>query len=148
MIFPTPSRVNNSVPRLDGPDADRQAGTGPFMNDLRSDGSRTQIARRGGASASPVSAMDVALPFSINKCGFRNMKENGMKHESTMLTPYRRSPRLTREMASQIKQRLAKGISQHDIAAEFGINQGRVSEVNTGRRFAEVRPQEVRCKFD
>lgn len=33
-----------------------------------------------------------------------------------------------------IRERLANGEFQHDIAAAFGINQGRVSEVNTGKR--------------
>lgn len=33
-----------------------------------------------------------------------------------------------------IRERLALGEIQHDIAADLGINQGRVSEVNTGKR--------------
>ena len=33
-----------------------------------------------------------------------------------------------------IRQRLALGEMQHDIAADLGINQGRISEVNTGKR--------------
>jgi predicted XRE-type DNA-binding protein len=33
-----------------------------------------------------------------------------------------------------IRSRLALGEMQHDIAADLGINQGRVSEVNTGKR--------------
>jgi len=33
-----------------------------------------------------------------------------------------------------IRDRLANGEMQHDIAADLGINQGRVSEVNTGKR--------------
>lgn len=34
----------------------------------------------------------------------------------------------------EIRRRLASGDFQHDIAADLGINQGRVSEVNTGKR--------------
>jgi hypothetical protein len=34
----------------------------------------------------------------------------------------------------EIRKRLAAGDLQHDIAADLGINQGRVSEVNTGKR--------------
>lgn len=34
----------------------------------------------------------------------------------------------------EIQRRLALGHFQHDIAADLGINQGRVSEVNTGKR--------------
>ena len=33
-----------------------------------------------------------------------------------------------------IRERLSLGEMQHDIAADLGINQGRVSEVNTGKR--------------
>ena len=35
---------------------------------------------------------------------------------------------------AEIRARLALGELQHDIAADLGINQGRVSEVNTGKR--------------
>jgi len=33
-----------------------------------------------------------------------------------------------------IQLRLAAGEMQHDIAADLGINQGRISEVKTGKR--------------
>ena len=33
-----------------------------------------------------------------------------------------------------IKKRLKKGEFQHHIAADYGINQGRISEINTGKR--------------
>lgn len=52
----------------------------------------------------------------------------------------RRSPRVTEEMAAEIKTMLMTGMAQHDIAAHFGINQGRVSQINTGERFADVQP--------
>jgi len=53
----------------------------------------------------------------------------------------RRSPPLTADVAAAIK-RLAKDtdLLQHEIAAKLGLNQGRVSEVLTGKRFPEVRP--------
>lgn len=44
-------------------------------------------------------------------------------------------PGVTPEMAAKIKHLLSLGMMQHDIAAHFGINQGRVSEINTGMRF-------------
>ena len=47
------------------------------------------------------------------------------------------SPSITAEMAAEIRVLLKSGMSQHDIAAIFGINQGRVSEINTGKLFAE-----------
>ncbi|SDU14957.1 hypothetical protein [Stappia sp. ES.058] len=53
----------------------------------------------------------------------------------------RRSPPLTPEMAAEIK---AMGrdtdLMQHEIAAHLNVNQGRVSEVLSGKRFPEVRP--------
>ena len=52
----------------------------------------------------------------------------------------RRSPDVTPDMAAKIKTMLAFGMSQHDIAARFGINQGRVSEVNKGKRHPDVPP--------
>ena len=48
------------------------------------------------------------------------------------------SPPITAEMASYIKRLLAAGLYQHQIASVFKINQGRVSEINTGKRFAET----------
>lgn len=38
------------------------------------------------------------------------------------------------EAYREVKRRLADGELQHDIAADFGWNQGRISEVNTGQR--------------
>lgn len=52
----------------------------------------------------------------------------------------RRSPEVSPEMAAIIKAMLAHGMAQHDIAARFGINQGRVSEVNNGKRHPDVPP--------
>ena len=42
--------------------------------------------------------------------------------------------KLNDETIHLIRARLANGELQHDIAADLGINQGRVSEVNTGKR--------------
>lgn len=35
---------------------------------------------------------------------------------------------------ADIWSRLRAGDHQHDIAADYGVNSGRVSEINTGRR--------------
>ena len=40
------------------------------------------------------------------------------------------------EVFCEVKRRLANGEFQHDIAADLGWNQGRVSEVKTGKRGA------------
>ncbi|WP_339742804.1 hypothetical protein [uncultured Maricaulis sp.] len=37
-----------------------------------------------------------------------------------------------------IKRRLKRGEYQHHIAARFGLNQGRISEIKNGHRFAEI----------
>jgi len=51
------------------------------------------------------------------------------------------SPPITPEMAAEIRYlRQQKGLFNHQIAALFGINQGRVSEVLTGKKFPGVPP--------
>lgn len=45
---------------------------------------------------------------------------------------------LTHADAAQIKGMLARGDRQHDIAAWFGVNGGRIGEVSTGATFWEV----------
>lgn len=46
----------------------------------------------------------------------------------------RKRAKLSEETIRVIWERLKNGEFQHDIAADLGINQGRVSEVNTGKR--------------
>ncbi len=46
----------------------------------------------------------------------------------------RKRAKLTQEVIRMIKERLRLGELQHDIAADLGINQGRISEINTGKR--------------
>ena len=51
------------------------------------------------------------------------------------------SPPVTPQMAAEIRYlKLKKGLFNHQIAALFGINQGRVSEVMTGKTYPEVPP--------
>jgi predicted XRE-type DNA-binding protein len=47
---------------------------------------------------------------------------------------------MTPELAAQIKALLNKGYQQHQVAAFLKINQGRVSEVNTGKTFPKTEP--------
>src|SRR4051812_40337103 len=42
--------------------------------------------------------------------------------------------------AAIIKSLLRRGDRQHDIAAWFGVNGGRIAEIATGQRFAHVPP--------
>lgn len=58
---------------------------------------------------------------------------------------YRRRARasgvqLTLEDASQVKGMLARGDRQHDIAAWFGVNGGRIAEVVSGKTFVDAPP--------
>ncbi|ESZ07707.1 hypothetical protein X736_09740 [Mesorhizobium sp. L2C089B000] len=47
------------------------------------------------------------------------------------------------EMAAKAKALLGLGYSQQDIATMLGVNQGRVSEINTGERFGSVPPAQL-----
>ncbi|MDJ1463930.1 hypothetical protein [Nitratireductor sp. GZWM139] len=55
----------------------------------------------------------------------------------------RRSPDVTPAMAAKIKYLLSLGMAQHDIAAHFHINQGRVSEINTGTKYPGIEPTQL-----
>lgn len=46
--------------------------------------------------------------------------------------------RLTESDAAIVKGMLRRGDKQHDIAALFGVNGGRIAEVATGYRFEEI----------
>lgn len=45
---------------------------------------------------------------------------------------------LTEADATLIKGMLLRGDRHHDIAAFFGVNQGRIAEIKDGSRFAEA----------
>jgi len=47
---------------------------------------------------------------------------------------------LSERDVADIKWRLKHGELQHRIAAAYDINSGRISEINTGKRFAHVQP--------
>lgn len=42
---------------------------------------------------------------------------------------------------SLIKGMLKRGDRQHDIAAWFGVNGGRIAEIATEKRFSEIKPE-------
>ena len=48
--------------------------------------------------------------------------------------------KLTRADASIVKGMLARGDRQHDIAAWFGVNGGRIGEIASGQKFPSVLP--------
>ena len=47
---------------------------------------------------------------------------------------------LTNEDAAIVKGMLHRGDRQHDIAAWFGVNGGRIAEIATGAKFGDVEP--------
>lgn len=53
----------------------------------------------------------------------------------------RASRQLDQDDAKLIWTLHQRGLFQHQIAAEMGVNQGRISEILTGKRFAEASPQ-------
>jgi hypothetical protein len=56
-------------------------------------------------------------------------------------TPTRKpSRKLSAEDAALIKKMLREGAYQHQVAAAFETNSGRISEINTGKRFPEIPP--------
>ena len=60
-----------------------------------------------------------------------------------MTSPFRAEPsgiRLDKDDAAIVKGMLARGDRQHDIAAWFGVNGGRIGEISTGAKFAAVEP--------
>jgi len=46
--------------------------------------------------------------------------------------------RLSLTDAVEIWHRRRQGQFQHDIAADFGVNQGRISEILTGKKYPEA----------
>lgn len=54
------------------------------------------------------------------------------------MTPTRTNRVPTESEAALIRGMIARGDLQQDIAAYFGLNAGRVSEVNTGKRHPTV----------
>jgi predicted XRE-type DNA-binding protein len=48
------------------------------------------------------------------------------------------SPPVTPEIAAIIKRLIGEGLYQHQIASALGINQGRVSEVKTGKLHPKI----------
>ena len=48
------------------------------------------------------------------------------------------SKKLMASDAAIIKKRLKRGDMQSRIAADFDVNIGRISEINTGKKFANV----------
>ena len=50
---------------------------------------------------------------------------------------------LTMEDAAIVKGMLQRGDRQHDIAAWFGVNGGRIGEISTGAKFTDVQAAPV-----
>ena len=57
------------------------------------------------------------------------------------------SPPVTPEMASYAKFLMAKGLYQHQIASVLGVNQGRISEIKTGKLHNDAPPDQGSFDF-
>jgi hypothetical protein len=63
-------------------------------------------------------------------------EEAGRKFEM----PPKPATRMTQALADEIRRlKRSEGLYNHEIAARLNINQGRVSEVLTGKRFPEAK---------
>ena len=57
--------------------------------------------------------------------------------------PPRAATRMTQAVADEIRRlKRDEGLYNHEIAARLNVNQGRVSEVLTGKRFPELKPRQ------
>jgi predicted XRE-type DNA-binding protein len=61
-----------------------------------------------------------------------------------MTDPTKPSRRLTLQDAIEVWLRRMRGHLQHHIAAHFGVNQGRISEILTGKHFPEAHEAAMR----
>lgn len=57
-----------------------------------------------------------------------------------------KSVELDEQDAAVIKLLLAEGFAQKRIAALFDVNQGRISEINSGNKFTHVQTPKMRWK--
>ncbi len=55
-----------------------------------------------------------------------------------------KSRRLTEKDAVEIHILLEQGMLQHEIAALYGVNQGRISEIKNGKRFPGSKEKAMR----
>ncbi len=70
-----------------------------------------------------------------------SLKGHYMTDDKQPFPPRRKRAPMSADTYRTIRERLAKGHFQHDIAADLGINQGRVSEVKTGKRGSGDAPE-------
>ena len=62
------------------------------------------------------------------------------KDQETRGTRREPSYRIKASDVPVIKKRISDGEFLHRIAADFDVNPGRISEINKGRRFADIPP--------
>ena len=67
-----------------------------------------------------------------NKSIFESVSKNAAKKSGIQLDE---------KDAAIVKGMLLRGDRQHDVASWFGVNGGRIGEINKGRKFREVEPE-------
>src|SRR5437899_5050837 len=88
------------------------------------------------------SPMTVRNPALVTPCCSR-LGASGAEQAHPNRNSQHRDRSIDDRMASLIKGMLKRGDEQSDIAACFLINGGRISEINTGKRFGHVKPAPV-----
>jgi hypothetical protein len=92
--------------------------------------SRTTNRRALARASATVSAFDLLMPSVQPK----------QRSEAKMNRARSSGRRLSVEDAAKVKAMLQRGDRHHDIAAWFGVNQGRIAEVRGRELFPEVSP--------
>jgi hypothetical protein len=93
------------------------------------------ISRRSGLSPQPSEEIARVAPIiQINSQCFQALEEGGY-NERIISRADVISRRLILNDAIEIWRRRSSGEAQHKIAAVFEVNQGRISEILTGKRF-------------
>ncbi len=110
---------------------------------------RTQVTGEKGDVTSPSQQGKCIVSLSPEQVRSPHLTENIMHYQNVIPMPCKRkSPPVTPEMAAKIKALLTYGLSQQDIATICRVNQGRVSEVNTGMRFPGIEPAQIEMIFN
>ena len=115
------------------------------------DCSEMKKARRGNAgpsdqdslaqSVSEARGWSNLISVSVMLTGIAPVKlpDHAMQRSNSMARKDgRERAKLTDDIIRKIWSRLSKGEYQHDIAADLGVNQGRISEVKTGKRGSHI----------
>jgi DNA-binding NarL/FixJ family response regulator len=75
--------------------------------------------------------------YSPDNCRFVTPTANA-RNKRTRDTPMRNNPTLTLAQVRQVKELLAKGVAQREIARQLGVTHGTIWAIKVGRTWKEV----------